>query len=131
MTPEYLFVYGTLLKDTNNEMSEFLASHSECLVKGFFNGKLYQISWFPGAVLASNPNDKVYGMVFKLKNPHEVFKVLDDYEGIGEQYQEPQLYKREQVTVFLDDKTSLLAWVYLYNLSVSGFKQIVSGNFLS
>ncbi|SFZ94388.1 Uncharacterized conserved protein YtfP, gamma-glutamylcyclotransferase (GGCT)/AIG2-like family [Flaviramulus basaltis] len=127
---EYLFVYGTLLKDLENEMSKFLASHSKFISKGYFYGKLYKVTWFPGAILSTNTLDKVYGMVFKIENPEAVFNVLDDYEGIGEKYPEPQLFKKLVTTAFLEDGSTLKTWVYLYNLPVKGLKQITSGNYL-
>lgn len=126
----YLFVYGTLLKDIDNEMSNFLASHSVLMGKGYFYGKLYQVSWYPGAVLSNNASEKVFGMLFKIKNTRTVFKVLDDYEGIGDQYQEPHLYEKKLITAFFEDGTPIETWVYLYNQPIAGLKQIASGDYL-
>lgn len=130
MNRTYLFVYGTLLKDSENEISKFLASHSVFIGKGYFYGKLYQVSWFPGAVLSNNTEERVFGHVFKIDNPNSVFNVLDDYEGIGEHYLEPRLYQKKIITVFLEDKTEVESWVYLYNHSTENLKQIISGDFL-
>ncbi|WP_370476592.1 gamma-glutamylcyclotransferase family protein [Tamlana flava] len=130
MEPEYLFVYGTLLKDSNHEMAKFLEAHSECVGNGYFYGKLYRVSWYPGAVLSDDPSQKVFGKVFKIKDADSVFKVLDDYEGVGESQPKPNLYKKELVTAFLEEGTTIKTWVYLYNLSNSGLVQITSGKFL-
>lgn len=125
MKYDYLFVYGTLLKENDNAMSKFLQRHSQCVGKGFFQGKLYKISWYPGAVLSVNKADRVYGSIFKFNDGQTVFKVLDNYEGVDQ-----NLFKRVLVDTFLDDKTVVTSWVYLYNLSISHLKQIDSGDFL-
>jgi len=131
MNSTYLFVYGTLLKDSNHEMSKFLASHSVFVSKGYFNGKLFLVEWFPGAILSDHNLDRVYGSVFKINNPTEVFNVLDDYEGLGESNSKPHLFKRETITIFLENHTKIKAWVYLYNHSIGKLKRIISGNFIT
>lgn len=130
MNSDYLFVYGTLLKNTQHEMSKFLASHAVFIGKGFIHGKLYEISWFPGAVASNKSYEKVYGSLFKVNEFNSLFKVLDDYEGIGEHHQKPNLFKRELVTAFLEDGSTFETWVYFYNLAVDDLKQITSGDFL-
>jgi gamma-glutamylcyclotransferase (GGCT)/AIG2-like uncharacterized protein YtfP len=126
----YLFVYGTLLKDVDNEMSSFLHSHAVLKGKGYFYGKLYRVSWYPGAVISDNTSEKVFGMVYKIENPKYVFRVLDDYEGIGALYPKPHLYKRKLIDTFLNNGTKIKTWVYLYNQSITDLHQIVSGDFL-
>ncbi|GAA4282261.1 hypothetical protein GCM10022260_26840 [Gaetbulibacter aestuarii] len=111
-------------------MARFLRAHSDYLGEGYFQGKLFNVSWFPGAVLSDRESDLVYGHVFRLKNENKVFSVLDDYEGIGEAYEKPHLFKKVLVSVILDRITELPCWVYLYNLSVDGLQQITSGNYL-
>ena len=127
---DYLFVYGTLLTDSKHEMSQFLASHAQLIGKGFFYGKLYIVTWFPGAVLSNSKNEKVHGMVFKVESPETVFKVLDDYEGIGDYYKEPHLFKKAFTNVYLKNGTTIKASVYLYNLPTKGLKQIIFGDYL-
>lgn len=131
MNTEYLFVYGTLQKDSGHEMSKFLAKHAEFFGKGYFHGKLFMVSWYPGAILGDNISEKVFGTVFKIDNPPEVFEVLDDYEGISQNYSQPHLYRRELVATYLDNKTTLKTWVYIYNLPVNDLKQIISGDFFN
>ncbi|WNH10752.1 gamma-glutamylcyclotransferase family protein [Thalassobellus suaedae] len=131
MNSDYLFVYGTLQKDMDNDMSKFLSKHAVLVAKGYFHGKLYKVSWFPGAIISSNALDKVYGSVFKLINSETVFKVLDDYEGIGENYPKPNLYKKDTVTAYLDNGLTLKTWVYIYNHRVTDLEQIISGDFLN
>lgn len=130
MNSDYLFVYGTLLKDVDNEMSKFLQQHAQFISKGYFNGKLYQVSWYPGAVISNNSSDRVYGHIYKLSNFNYTFKVLDAYEGIDYNNAKNNLFKRESVTAFLETDTEIKTWVYTYNLSTTHLRQIESGDFL-
>ena len=125
----HLFVYGTLLKDLDNEMSKFLASHSVYTGQGYFCGKLYKVSWFPDAVLSHDVLDKVYGTVFKIKNPEVVFNALDEYEGLGEHHPKPHLFKKELITVFLENNIKIKSLVYLYDRPTKHLKRIISGDF--
>jgi gamma-glutamylcyclotransferase (GGCT)/AIG2-like uncharacterized protein YtfP len=131
MDSDYLFVYGTLLKDLDNEMSNFLASHSVFTGKGYFYGELYKVSWYPGAILSNDVSDKVYGMIFKVKNSEVVFKVLDEYEGLGDHQSKPYLFKRELITVFIETNIKIKSWVYLYDRPIKNLKKIISGDFIN
>lgn len=130
MQSEYLFVYGTLLKDFESYMSKFLEKHSEFIGTGYFDGKLYEISWYPGAVLSTVSTEKVYGHIFKILNNKKTFQVLDDYEGIGQTTKHPNEYKRVLIDAYLDSKETIKTWVYIYNNSTENLKLIPSGNYL-
>ncbi len=130
MHSEYLFVYGTLLKDFDSYMSKFLDRNSEFIGPGYFNGKLFEISWYPGAILSEDISEKVYGHVFKIDNESKTFKILDDYEGIGDTTEHPNEYKRVLIEAYLDSKETINTWVYIYNLPTSSLKLIASGNYL-
>lgn len=130
MASDYLFVYGTLLKDFDSYMAKFLDRNSEFVGKGHFHGRLYEVSWYPGAVLSNNPSEKVFGHVFKILNSEKTFKILDDYEGIGETSTYPNEYKRELITTYLDGGNTLRAWVYVYNHLTEHLKHIISGDYL-
>lgn len=129
-TSDYLFVYGTLQKESQNNMSKYLAEHAELVSRGYIQGKLYKISWFPGVVESENPSDRVYGSLFKISDITNIFKALDDYEGIDYTSTDPDLYKRMIVSVFLPGTSEIKAWVYFYNQSVANCERIVSGDFL-
>ena len=130
MDSDYLFVYGTLQEELDNDMSKFLVKHSENIGKGYIHAKLYKISWYPGAVLSHSKTNKVYGTVFKLKQSKTVFKVLDEYEGYVESSLSKSLYVRKRAAIYLQNNTQLKAWVYEYNQSVSNENHISSGDFL-
>lgn len=130
MQSEYLFVYGTLLKDFESYMSKFLERNSEFIGSGYFNGRLFEISWYPGAILSDIDAEKVYGHVFKIHNTDSIFKTLDNYEGIGETAEHPNEYIRVLVNAFLDSNKTINTWVYVYNRPVTHLKLIHSGNYL-
>ena len=128
--PNHLFVYGTLMKDFENEMSQFLASHSQFIASGFFYGKLYEVDGFPGAILGNDKTNKVYGSILRLFDTAKIFKVLDAYEGIDATSSEPDLYTRCIVNANLVSGEIIPSWVYIYNLPVSKLTPIPSGKYV-
>ncbi|MDE3145558.1 MAG: gamma-glutamylcyclotransferase, partial [Bacteroidota bacterium] len=54
---------------------------------------------------------------------------LDDYEGLNVEIGEDALYKRELVTVFINDKTEQ-AWIYWFAGSVEGKPIVANGDML-
>lgn len=117
--------------DTKNEMSEFLESRARFVSKGFFYGKLFKISWYPGAITSSNKSHKVFGTLFEISDSHTVFSVLDDYEGASIKHGQPSLFKRKRITAYIDKGITVKTWVYLYNRPVEGLSRISSGDFLN
>lgn len=128
---EYLFVYGTLQQNFSNNYAKFLHSNAEIIGKGNIPGKLYRISWYPGAVYNANSDFKVYGTIFQLKNASLVFDKLDEYEGVGNIFEQPNEYVRKKVDVSLEDGTIIKCWVYLYNSNVDENSFIESGVFIN
>ena len=83
---------------------------------------------YPGAVHDDN-NGYVYGSIFQLLNQAEAFKYLDDYEGFGDDQDQPNLFIRKFISIETDNE-QINCWGYLYNLSVAGFRLIESGDYL-
>jgi len=123
----YLFVYGTLRKNANSRAKWLLMNNAEYLGEGKINAKLYRVSWYPAAVACKEHDETTFviGDVFRLNNPHESLKMLDDYEDV------PVLYERTLVTVQMNNGMCLDAWVYLYKQSVQHLSEIKSGDFLN
>ncbi|WP_083692364.1 gamma-glutamylcyclotransferase [Seonamhaeicola sp. S2-3] len=111
-------------------MSAFLRAQATVISKGYFIGKLYKISWFPGDVLSNNETHKVYGTLVQLNTTKTIFDVLDDYEGFNANKPKESLFIRKKVTVFANNNHVYNAWVYLYNQKVNQQNRIVSGDFL-
>jgi gamma-glutamylcyclotransferase (GGCT)/AIG2-like uncharacterized protein YtfP len=124
----YLFVYGTLL-DESNEFAIYLKQNCNYFGKGKLKGRLYDLGEYPGAIPDENYPGYVYGNVFELKNTAQAFlKYIDDYEGFGEDQEQPNLFIREMRDVETDSRR-MDCWVYLYNLSVEDFRVIESGDY--
>jgi gamma-glutamylcyclotransferase (GGCT)/AIG2-like uncharacterized protein YtfP len=126
---EYLFIYGTLLKDINSKMSLYLNENADFYNKGYFIGKLYNIGKYPGAIVSDDYKDKVHGNIFKLNNV-DIFSILDDYEGVGNNFSYPNEYVRKKIKVYTDNE-ELDSWIYLYNYSVEYLYMIESGDYLN
>jgi len=125
---EYLFVYGTLKHNIGNEMSHLLADNSKFIGEATWNGKLYIVKDYPGAVKSDDPLDVVYGELYLLKN--NILPALDEYEECSDKFAEPTLYKRikDKVKILINGKI-VNSWIYIYNMPVDNLRIIKSGNF--
>ena len=124
----FLFVYGTLASHAEHAMHRQLAGHAEHAGEGWFNGRLYDIGAYPGAVLSAHPDDKVFGELYRL-NDLQVLAVLDDYEGCGANDPPPTEFVRRQETIHLEDGTRAQAWIYLFSQPVTDLPRIMSGRY--
>jgi gamma-glutamylcyclotransferase (GGCT)/AIG2-like uncharacterized protein YtfP len=126
MINDHLFVYGTLLT-ADNEFARYLNNNSTLIGNGSFTGKLYDIGEYPGAVIANEDGYPISGNICKLNN-EQALAVLDDYEGYGADQDQPNLFIRQLLPIETTDGP-LNCWVYLYNLSVDGLREIKSGDY--
>lgn len=125
----HLFVYGTLLRAAARPIHAALVGNADYVGEAFFNGRLYRIGSYPGAVASRHAEDKVFGEVYRLRNA-KVLLILDDYEGCGPQAVHPTEFVRRPEFVTLANASQIQAWVYVYNRPVDGLDQIRSGSFL-
>ena len=130
-TCEFLFVYGTLRHNGNNNLRQLLTSYADFIDDACYQGKLYLIDDYPGAVASNNPTDKVQGEVYFLHNPPFVLSQLDDYEECSFEFTQPTEYIREIKPVQLANGKTIPAWIYTYNFSTENLKLIASGDFLT
>jgi gamma-glutamylcyclotransferase (GGCT)/AIG2-like uncharacterized protein YtfP len=124
-----LFIYGSLL-ETDNEFGRYLKQYATIYKSGKFKGKLYDVGEYPGAVYLPDTDYKVHGIIIELFNTKETLKVIDDYEGFGEDQLQPNLFTRKLLNVQTADGNKK-CWVYLYNHPTTHLKQIISGDYLS
>jgi len=124
---QYLFVYGTLL-DESNPYGVFLKENSRFYRDGRFRGALYNIGNYPGAVFLPASETFVHGSIFSIGDPKTVLKELDDYEGFGDDFAQPNEFIRELATVETGNGP-VSCWVYLYNLPTTGLSLITSGKY--
>ena len=118
---DYLFVYGTLRRAFDHPMHQLLSSHADFIGIGRFQGKLYDLGNFPGAVASEEPSDQVKGELYVLHEAGQTFRALDEYEG--------KAFRRAQVAIRSEDGQEIRSWIYLYNRPVSRQRVITSGDF--
>ena len=126
---DFLFVYGTLKQSENHPAHSILKDDSVYYGAGYFHGQLYHVTDYPAAVVSDIETEKVYGEVYRILSPRPLFQRLDDYEECSDTFPQPHEYKRLQVTIYMDFKV-IEAWAYVYNLSPTGLKPILSGCFI-
>ena len=123
-----LCIYGSLL-NASNEFAAYLNKYAHVYTTGKFNGKLYDIGEYPGAIASTEDTNWVSGTVMLLNHPETTLSVIDDYEGYGPDQEQPNLFIRELATINTP-KGRMVCWIYLYNLPVTGLRQITSGDYL-
>jgi len=130
MTPDTIFVYGTLRRDANSEMHQLLTKYAEFVSDATYQGKLYKVDDYPGAVPSDNPNDVVQGEVYLIHQADVTLPLLDQYEEFGPEFPEPNEYSRQKQSVLLKSGRFVTAWVYVYNHPTEGLELIESANFI-
>ena len=124
-----LFVYGTLMRTAHNAQAQYFHQAASFLGPARWQGRLYLVSYYPGAVPSELTEDIVHGELWTLTDP-QTLALLDQYEECSPHDPLPHEYTRSIETVWLGEQV-LNAWVYIYNRDTSGLKQIASGNFRS
>lgn len=124
--PAYLFVYGTLRLDTppNNRATEALDQHTQQAGKGWIRGKLFDLGSFPAARPAAD--SWVTGRLYRIKDPEQLFEVLDPREGHRQEAN--GLFSRDKVSVFRGDGATVKAWIYWWNRDTHDGPEIRSGD---
>jgi len=130
MTPNHLFVYGTLIRGFDHPMARLLAANADFIGPASCRGRLYLVRHYPGLVLSDDPADIVHGELFALREVDALLHEFDMYEACGEGFAEPTEYVRQMLHVTLADGTAGEAWTYVYNWPVNELPQIASGRFL-
>jgi gamma-glutamylcyclotransferase (GGCT)/AIG2-like uncharacterized protein YtfP len=125
---ERLFVYGTLRRGSRHPLAEQLAAVASYLGEARYNGRLYRITHYPGAVASSLPGEWVFGDVFELRDPG-ILTALDSYEGCGPDDPVPTQYLRKLQQLTLAHGTSVEAWMYIYNWPIANRERIMTGRF--
>lgn len=121
MSPCHLFVYGTLRNVKSHPMHRLLLP-ATLVGLGAFQGQLYDLGDYPGAVASENAADIVRGEVYLLHEPATALSNLDRYEG--------QEYIRQAASIRLDTGEIIEAQIYLYNRPTRALRRIASGDYL-
>ncbi|MFK7909111.1 MAG: gamma-glutamylcyclotransferase [Akkermansiaceae bacterium] len=129
-----LFVYGTLMSQTEGEMANLLADNATKIGDGFYQGKMFRVSRpdgsliYPAVIASDDLSDRVTGEIFSLSSLN-ILELLDEYEGCGENSVRPHEYERQIVNVSLCEAGHLEAFIYMYALPTTGLETITSGSF--
>lgn len=124
---QFLFVYGSLLKDCGHDIHRILRDDFVFVGKATYQGVLYNLGMYPAAVASGNPGDRVHGEVYRLPEPEPVLRYLDAYEGCN---RAAPYYVRQKALVRLEDGKDIQAWIYLYNRDITGYEIIATGDYL-
>ena len=122
-----LFTYGTLTNGFENPYARKLRRSSEYLGKGYFNGLLYRVEWYPGALYDPFSPGRVHGEIYRLHSLG-ILEELDEYEEVSED-EAAGMYVRKVLPVTDSSGASVPCWVYLYNRPVEGLPLITGGCF--
>jgi len=112
---DYLFSYGTLLPEHAPAEISAAVSKLRPLGKGTVSGVLYDLGDYPGAVLNSSSDKKIFGTVFRLPDDATVLNELDRYEGFRPSAPSASLFLRKRHPVRLSSGRILNCWIYEYN----------------
>lgn len=131
MTPCHLFVYGTLLTGSlPRDLRRLLRLHCRPAGEAYIHGKLYDLGDYPGAVPATDADQRVYGALLRLRAPGRCLPHLDRYEAYRPGTPQDSEFVRIQVTAYrLPGRRPVPAWAYFYNRPVRAFPPISSGDY--
>ncbi len=129
MKHNFIFVYGLLKSIYENDPAKFIRRNCSLIGEGSIYGMLYDLGSYPGAIYEKNSPSRVYGEVYQIdRNEKELVQFLDNFEGVGSQFKQPNEYIRSIIPVNIS--TGIIkASTYLYNWNLDGAKMIDSGRY--
>ena len=126
--PDLLFTYGTLRRASGHAAHRLLADMGELVGHGVVVGRLYQATGFP--VLVPDPKGvPVTGEVYRVFAPSAAFMRLDPYEGFDPASPDTSEFRRDIVSVAMNDGSTLTAWAYIYQLPLFELQPIPHGDY--
>ena len=126
MQQDYLFVYGTLLKEVGHPMAEFLARRARHVDSAKTPGRLYDLGPYPGMLEPAGGQDWVQGELYELTETVATLAALDKYESLGT---DPPLFVRQRGMVTLASGEAVSAWLYIYCGPMERARLIASGDY--
>ena len=98
----FLFVYGTLMRNAHHPQAQHFHQAASFLGPARWQGRLYLVSYYPGAVPSELTEDIVYGELWTVTDP-QTLALLDQYEECTPHDPLPQEYTRSIETVWLGE----------------------------
>lgn len=127
---DLIFVYGTLKRNLRHPEHERLFFNTAYIGEAFAFGELFRIDWYPGFIPGIDESRKVFGEVYRMKQPTLMLKHLDQYEGVRSLPGSDDEYERSVISVFLTkDQLKKEAFVYCYKWSIESANLIPTGVF--
>ena len=117
-----VFVYGTLKRGFGNHRVMVAAGGEYLGAATRQFAKLVHLGGFPGLVETNNPDDIVYGEVYKV----ERLGPLDMLEGYRSSADDG-MYLRRAKNIVMEDGTEVLAYLYIWNHGYEGRPVIEGG----
>lgn len=123
-----IFVYGTLRQGF--PLHRFLErSGARLLGSGSIAGNLYDLGEFPGALAASDPDAKVQGEVYELRDSDKQLRELDGIEEYNPEQPGNSLFVRRLAVVKLQNGASVRAWTYFLSRKPTNARRLASGDY--
>src|SRR4030088_3812418 len=72
MMQDRLFVYGTLMRGFDHPMAKLLSRSADFIGEARCQGRLYLVKHYPGLVLSDDPDEVVFGELYRLKGDAEL-----------------------------------------------------------
>lgn len=119
---DLIFVYGSLMRKVPSAASKWLAQHAIFVAEDTVQGELFDVGRYPGLVLRSNPDQLVFGEVFRLKMPADALQYLDQYEGT-------ELTQPEYERLICQTEQGHQCWLYQFLSYQQAYPLIASGDY--
>jgi len=126
---EYLFAYGTMQGAHAPREILPLLEKLHYVAEASVRGVLYDMGDYPGAVLDSSSEHRVFGMVFKILDGASTLPELDRYEEFDPQAPSDSLFVRVLQPVELESGQVLPCWIYHLNRDPGIAPVIVQGRY--
>ncbi len=110
-----------------NGFARHLHANATLVGPASFQGYLYRISYFPGAIFDADAPGRVHGEIWQLHNPGDILDKLDHYEGVLADGS--GLYVRREIPAQLADGSPTAVQTFLYNRPLDAAKLVESGRF--
>ncbi|MEI6184393.1 MAG: gamma-glutamylcyclotransferase family protein [Bacteroidota bacterium] len=126
-----LFVYGSLRSGFKSPMYDYIRRYFTFVGNAKVKGKLLDMGDYPVAI-PTNEEHYIHGELFSINHSDEfnfAIAQLDDYEGLNPEDGEYSAYRRDVVSVDINNST-VTAWVYWFNGDTTGRPLVESGDVL-
>ena len=132
---DHIFVYGTLQRSAGHPFGAKMREMADFIGEGSIAARLYIVTdpddatnAYPGALPSPNPEERVHGEIYAIRDREALFAALDRFEGIAPDLPEPHEFALRSVEV-TTAAGALRAHSYLYNWDVSDARRLEDGRY--